>query len=126
MLRSLHLSTKVRPIPPFQRLKRSVAVPSHASRLIIRTMSQSKNSTPFFYPMAQYTQYEYLPMTNQPKKGDDDDVLSTAIVNKKVRTKGFTFVWILSKKCAETISDGNSHSQITNHINLIFFFGFSP
>ena len=45
-----------------------------------------------------------IPTDEKPtKKGDDDNI---PIANKKVRTKGFAFVWMLSKKDAERAIEG--------------------
>ena len=45
-------------------------------------------------------------MTKQRKKDEDDDLPATASANKKVLTKGFGFVWMLSKKDVERAIEG--------------------
>jgi len=47
-----------------------------------------------------------IPTDDKTTKKGDDDVSATATANKKVRTKGFAFVWMLSKKDAERAIEG--------------------
>ena len=86
-----------------------VAAPSHASRLIIRNMpfnATEQDLRAIFLPYGPIYSIQ-IPTDDKPtNKGDDADVPPTATVNKKVRTKGFAFVWMLSKKDAERAIEG--------------------
>jgi nucleolar protein 4 len=91
--------------------KISVATPSHASRLIIRNMpfnATEQDLRAIFLPYGPIFSIQIPTDDKTTKKGDDDDndMTPTATANKKVRTKGFAFVWMLSKKDAERAMEG--------------------
>src|SRR5271168_3212168 len=69
-------------------------------------MLRNRISALFFGLMDLYIQYKYPPMTKPRKKDEDDDLPATASANKKVLTKGFGFVWMLSKKDVERAIEG--------------------
>ena len=92
--------------------KISVITPSHASRLIIRNMpfnATEQDLRAIFLPYGPIFSIQIPTDDKTTKKGDDDDndiTPTTATTNKKVRTKGFAFVWMLSKKDAERAMEG--------------------
>ncbi|KAF8799812.1 hypothetical protein BYT27DRAFT_7263425 [Phlegmacium glaucopus] len=91
----------------------SAPAPSHASRLIIRNMpfnATEQDLRAIFLPYGPIHSIQ-IPTDDKPtKKGDEDNdvpaTTTTTTTNKNVRTKGFAFVWMLSKKDAERAIEG--------------------
>ncbi|KAF9527257.1 hypothetical protein CPB83DRAFT_856641 [Crepidotus variabilis] len=102
-----------------KKAKSSVAAPSHSSRLIVRNIpfevtEQDIRAT--FLPYGPIYSI-HIPMDLQPaltstaEQVKDADPESSAIASaysaaRKPRTKGFAFVWMLSKKDAERAMEG--------------------
>jgi nucleolar protein 4 len=95
--------------PSLVKGKASAAAPSHASRLIIRNMpfnATEQDLRAIFLPYGPIHSIQIPTDDKTTKKDDDDGIPATATTNKKVRTKGFAFVWMLSKKDAERAIEG--------------------
>ena len=89
------------PIPSPVKGKVSVTAPSYASRLIIRNIpfnATEQDLRAIFLPYGPIHSIQIPIHDKTTKKDDDDDVAATPTANKRVRTKGFAFVWMLSKK----------------------------
>uniref|UniRef100_A0A8H8CJ26 RRM domain-containing protein n=1 Tax=Psilocybe cubensis TaxID=181762 RepID=A0A8H8CJ26_PSICU len=95
---------------------KAVAAPSHASRLIVRNIpfnATEQDLRAIFLPYGPIYSI-HIPLDDKGNKKDKDrepDVpeSSTAAAYaaaKKPRTKGFAFVWMLSKKDAERAMEG--------------------
>ena len=81
-------------------------VPSHASRLIIRNLPFNATEQDLRAAFLPYGPIYSIQIPTDDKTTKKDDVPATATVNRKVRTKGFAFVWMSSKKDAEKAIEG--------------------
>ena len=86
--------------------KVSAAVPSHASRLIIRNLPFNATEQDLRAAFQPYGPIHSIQIPTDDKTSKKDDVSTTATANKKVRTKGFAFVWMSNKKDAEKAIKG--------------------
>ena len=95
--------------PSLVKGKASAATPSHANRLIIRNMpfnATEQDLRAIFLPYGPIHSIQIPTDDKTTKKDDRDDIPATATTSKKIRTKGFAFVWMLSKKDAERAIEG--------------------
>ena len=86
--------------------KESAAAPSHASRLIIRNLPFNATEQDLRAAFTPYGPIYSIQIPTDDKTSKKDDASATATANKKVRTKGFAFVWMSSKKDAEKAIKG--------------------
>ena len=86
--------------------KASAAVPSHASRLIIRNLPFNATEQDLRAAFLPYGPIYSIQIPTDDKTTKKGDAQTTATANKKVRTKGFAFVWMSSKKDAEKAIEG--------------------
>ena len=86
--------------------KVSTAVPSRASRLIIRNLPFNATEQDLRAAFTPYGSIYSIQIPTDDKTTKKDDEPTTDTANKKVRTKGFAFVWMSSKKDAERAIEG--------------------
>ncbi|KAF8154560.1 hypothetical protein B0H34DRAFT_809141 [Crassisporium funariophilum] len=92
--------------------KASAAAPNHASRLIVRNMPFNATEQDLRAVFLPYGPIHSIHIPTDEKKSEDktkaEDVehAESSTAAKKVRTKGFAFVWMLSKKDAERAIQG--------------------
>lgn len=86
--------------------KVSAAVPSHASRLIVRNMPFNATEQDLRAAFLPYGSIYSIQIPTDDKTSKKNGVPTTATANRKVRTKGFAFVWMSSKKDAEKAIKG--------------------
>lgn len=92
---------------------KSIAAPSHASRLIVRNIpfnATEQDLRAIFLPYGPIHSI-HIPLddrstTKIQEKPDPEQAESSTAAARKPRTKGFAFVWMLSKKDAERALEG--------------------
>ena len=99
-------NSSTNPVPSEVNGKVSTAVPSHASRLIIRNLPFNATEQDLRTAFLPYGPIYSIQIPTDDKTTKKDDASTTATANKKVRTKGFAFVWMSSKKDAEKAIEG--------------------
>ncbi|PPQ85119.1 hypothetical protein CVT25_004219 [Psilocybe cyanescens] len=109
-------STKGETLPADAKGK-AVAAPSHASRLIVRNIpfnATEQDLRAIFLPYGPIYSV-HIPLDEKVKKDHDPEQAESSAAGataaayaaaKKPRTKGFAFVWMLSKKDAERAMEG--------------------
>ena len=102
--------SKPRPLPRSKPTeingKVSAAVPSHASRLIIRNLPFNATEQDLRAAFLPYGPIHSIQIPTDDKMTKKDDVPPAATASKKVRTKGFAFVWMSNKKDAVKAIEG--------------------
>lgn len=101
-----HKDSSTNPAPSEINGKASAAVPSHASRLIIRNLPFNATEQDLRAAFLPYGPIYSIQIPTDEKTTKKDVPTTAATVNKKVRTKGFAFVWMSSKKDAEKAIEG--------------------
>jgi nucleolar protein 4 len=101
-----HKISSTNPAPSEVNEKVPAAVPSRASRLIIRNLPFNATEQDLRDAFLPYGPIYSIQIPTDDKTTKKDDVPTTATANRKVRTKGFAFVWMSSKKDAVKAIEG--------------------
>jgi nucleolar protein 4 len=87
----------------------AVAAPSHASRLIVRNLpfnATEQDLRAIFLPYGPIHSV-HIPLDDKPApKVEDHAESSTTAATRRPRTRGFAFIWMLSRKDAERAIEG--------------------
>ncbi|KAF8068858.1 hypothetical protein FPV67DRAFT_1093520 [Lyophyllum atratum] len=99
--------TKTAPAPDADASK--AAAPNHGSRLIVRNLpfnATEQDLRAAFLPYGPIHSIHIPTADKQEAEKEETEEGETSNVVKRVRTKGFAFVWMLSKKDAEKAIEG--------------------